>query len=986
MNSASDGIVSIFNNNNLCGTGFYFTKDGYILTCYHVIENIDDINTAEITIKDSNNNKYKAKLIEQFDDVAILKTNHDTHFFYYLSPFFQCGSDYDTYGFPYDLKQRLAACVQLIDVLNNRMQLDRANAITAGFSGAPLLNSDLSLGIINEYIADENVIRNITTAFAIPSKVIFDESNTYGEKLPEIFQSFYDEILLELFEFKDRTAISKYNSYIIKEKQHLLNNLNAIEIPIEKKTAFVCSGILIYIKSKNIFKHLFSHFLSECFFYEKNPNFVTNEFSNCIAFFKNYGYNLSPCEMAVVEDYFVCVVNAFTNWMENPNVRRIVLFFLNQNSTTIYPHTSIGYKDYNSLLNKYTSKLFWDRNDAINLQQLFIPNQYKIDNDETCYNDLEEVIKSYINNSLRTFLSQKRREKFDYRVLIISSPIGCGKTSLISKIAFEYNCMYNGHFLIYILATEIEEFSVNSILKKIKIETKGLSNCILIIDGIDEIMGFSESLLEIFIENILCLNCRAIITCRDSGINFYEFMSCIEIKLNPFNKSSAIEWIKKYGKIEAAFETERWCKAVENLPENLENIVLNPLVLYMCIHKIDVEDVSKINGIGQLYDILFDQRNGEAVLPPYKTSHISMANWKIMRGYVSRCSASIFNGTNYKLPLEQSGLEYYKSLFGLVFKNQTIVFAHSSIWQYFFAELIFNIVQNFLFEGNVEEYWEQIRLIISNESSKKINRNISGFFVYFLESKSRNIITKEINDILSYVLINLNTWKDYKYLWEIHFDITSLIWKTKFPENMSTFFNNKCGVLNNLISCTKQLKHSFLSNLQYYKFTNNFSNINLSYANLISAQIHNSFFRNADFSHSNLKACYGYLSNYEGSDFSSAILKVADLSASKLRCCDFQNANFDGAILTNAILDGSDLRGITFAKAKFTNASLKYCLINCEQIGQFKISTVLNQKMIVFNQGVSMSTEQIKEYFKKVDPVSYGFWEAGLSNEITWLN
>ena len=69
----NNGIFSKTTNTSILGTGFFVSKDGYIATARHVIENLDVNN---IQIKDSNNKVHVAKLVALGDtsDVAILKT------------------------------------------------------------------------------------------------------------------------------------------------------------------------------------------------------------------------------------------------------------------------------------------------------------------------------------------------------------------------------------------------------------------------------------------------------------------------------------------------------------------------------------------------------------------------------------------------------------------------------------------------------------------------------------------------------------------------------------------------------------------------------------------------------------------------------------------------------------------------------------------------------------------------------------------------
>ncbi len=151
------------------GTGCVVSKDGVILTGFHVVEGSKDI---DVTLY--NGKVYKAKILARMGknkDLALLKIEPEKQLqtvSFGNSEEIKVGQKVLAIGNPFGFQGTLTqGIVSRIDYTKNRIQTDAA--INPGCSGGPLLNSSGEVIGINQSIYNpDNNISNIGIGFAIP--------------------------------------------------------------------------------------------------------------------------------------------------------------------------------------------------------------------------------------------------------------------------------------------------------------------------------------------------------------------------------------------------------------------------------------------------------------------------------------------------------------------------------------------------------------------------------------------------------------------------------------------------------------------------------------------------------------------------------------------------------------------------------------------------------------------------------------------------
>ncbi|WAC02109.1 trypsin-like peptidase domain-containing protein [Lacinutrix neustonica] len=174
VDSALDGTVTIKVNEGH-GSGFKISKDGYILTNFHVVANSKD----DIMVVTKDSKEYKATLIRQSEnlDLALLKVDasFNNHFSLPASKNYKTGQDIFIIGTPktIELGQTLTKGIIYGDRENEGVKLIQTDAsINSGNSGGPMINkSGILVGVINAKLSGLG-IEGI--GFAIPAELIRD--------------------------------------------------------------------------------------------------------------------------------------------------------------------------------------------------------------------------------------------------------------------------------------------------------------------------------------------------------------------------------------------------------------------------------------------------------------------------------------------------------------------------------------------------------------------------------------------------------------------------------------------------------------------------------------------------------------------------------------------------------------------------------------------------------------------------------------------
>lgn len=176
----SSGIINILSSSmESFGTGFFVSPDGKILTCRHVLQKAGYRNCGQFIYYKyaDDDTAHKAKWIKSAneEDLALLSTNEKKESYIPLCDKNISGLKADTYGFPNGSKRKIKAtvCVEMVSEDEKHIQLGDANAVTFGFSGAPLIHNNIAVGIICNVAKMDSNGRLAEIAFAISAKCVF---------------------------------------------------------------------------------------------------------------------------------------------------------------------------------------------------------------------------------------------------------------------------------------------------------------------------------------------------------------------------------------------------------------------------------------------------------------------------------------------------------------------------------------------------------------------------------------------------------------------------------------------------------------------------------------------------------------------------------------------------------------------------------------------------------------------------------------------
>lgn len=185
----TSSIVNILNLSlESCGTGFFVSPNGYILTCKHVLNKARYRRIGQIvTLKYADNpSEFKAKWIYSTseEDLAILHTTEKAENYISFCDRDVINLEADCYGFPNGSKMEIKASVHVDQVLDNEkyIQLGKANSVTLGFSGGPVIYDGTAIGILHSITKTDQHGRLSEIAFAISAKHVLKLLSKYVSK------------------------------------------------------------------------------------------------------------------------------------------------------------------------------------------------------------------------------------------------------------------------------------------------------------------------------------------------------------------------------------------------------------------------------------------------------------------------------------------------------------------------------------------------------------------------------------------------------------------------------------------------------------------------------------------------------------------------------------------------------------------------------------------------------------------------------------
>lgn len=345
------------------------------------------------------------------------------------------------------------------------------------------------------------------------------------------------------------------------------------------------------------------------------------------------------------------------------------------------------------------------------------------------------------------------------------------------------------------------------------------------------------------------------------------------------------------------------------------------------------------------------------------------------KGWVSR--EEIIEASGNEESLEKYfGLDFYiENAF------EQIKFVHTSIWQYFVAERIYESLIKYEREHNLDNFLDDLPEIFVLD--KTLDDTVIFFLVYLFDKHSWK---PKSNEIYKSALIRMAEYRIKKEgdvfswiacFWREVFKIYTIICKKFFPKSALTFFYDVSTTEKKeiLIRYSNSSQISPIVNVKGYSLMGcNLDRINFSHTNMVGCVMRKSSFRNAIFRKAIMQGAYADHSNFVGTDFFGADLKNIDFTEAVLSECNFSSSRLDGANLAYANLERADLRKARIVKVQLIGTKLNNCMIDISQIWQIGLKKIFEYNIHVYDQEERLSSELIKLKYKELYPVSYAFW------------
>lgn len=640
-------------------------------------------------------------------------------------------------------------------------------------------------------------------------------------------------------------------------------------------------------------------------------------------------------------------------------------------------------------------------NCALKLNDIYVPNLYKIGDLDGEFDDLFELIASFEKGKVNEWLEKKGIPVQDkIHSLLIFGYQCSGKSTLISRVIANYysDPSIQLHTL-HVVSIGNSFFrhdglSVSTLCNFLGIGVERLEHSLLLIDGIDE-SDYSYSEILIQLENLLIelqgLDCRPIITSRPNLLLSRELRSTLSIFLQPFSQLQAISWVKKYGRFLEIDDTAFLEAQIKDLSPKVRNIILIPYIFRICIlHKIALNEITELP---KLYDILFCGPNAMCLENPYNSRRrLRVREWEEFIERITDISISCYKSksSSYSFSAKEMYGRVADNLFSEFFiiqiDNGSYSFVHNSIPYFFIARAIFLAVK----EAHEADNWDILteRLFKVTANDEILSTSIIEFLEYFANNGFSNY-----DFLVSYLKLFLNKQLVFESMDTSDLDILQACYYRKFVSIVRIVFafvvpNLRPFAVYNLFSFLNDeerkqfirytclgsapldcLKKCELSNIEL-------DGINLSKTELTGSSIISTKMRHASLQESTLSGAYLLNSDFTLSNFDNSQCRNADFSNCILFGCSFRNARVRGSNFTNTNMCGVDLRGAEINKCTFSGATLFGMKISANQLRylyDFDVDFVKDNHIEIYNGDKLVPNECIEEIFRNERPVAAAF-------------
>lgn len=532
MSINKSAIVNILDEQEKSiGTGFFISAKGYIITCFHVLENSDYMKQERVKYSVGEETLVHTAIWIDGSrelDIAILDTQTVAKEYYCLSTLNSEEQKASVSGYPRGVHGLISTRVTIESILNTyTLQLGNANALTNGFSGAPIILNDVAIGMVQSFTkADENG-RMLNIAFGIAAKQIID---TYGKYVST------NDLCIGYGDKSGRCKAFPVMGGLCKE---CFSNR-------------YISDIVTLFEAQNYIVHKHNGFFVAELIYGS-----TSYFDMIVPIIK-FNEDIKPDDLYVIDDYKSRIDKVITQIriITNANISNECSSFIERNHILVqskesllryifnldsykkdlekYAYSTQLFNHYIEIYSKYPFSeeqvlgipSFIDENESLEEKE---PESIYID-DDTHENDNREYLKEYVNKFLLS----------SHNALLLLGEYGSGKSSFCFNYALDLLERYrkNGQpnfFPILIklrgynravgLNESITNYFVNDLgvanfnIHSLRLLLKSL-NVVLVLDGFDEIANKtdysikSDVLRDIseFVED----KTKVILTCRPS--------------------------------------------------------------------------------------------------------------------------------------------------------------------------------------------------------------------------------------------------------------------------------------------------------------------------------------------------------------------------------------------------------------------------------------------------------------------------------------
>lgn len=630
------------------------------------------------------------------------------------------------------------------------------------------------------------------------------------------------------------------------------------------------------------------------------------------------------------------------------------------------------------------------------LKDVYIENKYTI-------LDFPHQNKGKIRSGLLTFISDFIKDNLlqqDYgtpfsmpstslKVLFIQGHPGSGKSSLFYYLAYlkRYDATFfpdrEFHFVKLIEVCDAHGGSLDTsnplrdIEDYIGQDNPTSKQIVFVLDGLDEICAAKEFNIVEYCTNLVREaaghrnKVKVIVTTRLNYINlpYINNKNVINIQLQNLSVDGLQSWVDKYFSVHETLEDvhEVALKNIDFLAsasqEEYLDILAIPLLFYMIV--VSKIDVSRINSVGHLYDLVFTelkQRNYNEADSDYVQKHgvnqkipaelarriameIAYEMYTLNRLLLRVDSDEIQQALNHAYELDHYLTENDKKdielLFPITFFYKRTVdvveFAHKSIMEFFVAEKLYQSLDSCA--GSLRAFINKCILnpvVITNE--------VLSFFTYLIDSRTDNKIARFSNVIAEFE-DDIRTkqvyacegvtypYETYKVVFKIYWYFIRRIIKCD-PETVTCLLAN--SIVKSYIENVCSLKDA--GNIPF--LDNSVVHLDFSKVTLSGYEFEYSHLGHALFTNSELVNCKMSFSDLSYADFSNAVFEghVTFLS------CNMDHASFNGDQQQAAKSLSCKVEAlITFTGCSFIGATFAHV-----DLCDIKISSIVSMNNAVF--------------------------------------